>query len=33
MAKRLSAHVTSDWVSAANRMASHKAKRRVVAYV
>lgn len=33
MAKRLTEHVTSSWVEAANRMASRKAKRRIIAYV
>lgn len=33
MAKRLTEHVTSSWVGAANRMAPRKAKRRIIAYV
>lgn len=33
MAKRLNEHITSSWVGAANRMASCKAKRKIIAYV
>lgn len=33
MAKRLNEHITSGWIGAANRMASRKAKRKIVAYV